>query len=119
MNLMSFNTQHCLNYLEQAIDFAIMANTIKKYGAVIVGLNEMRDQGVDADYTQQTAILSELTDIPYFYFAKATDVGGDNPYGNALLSRFSLVHAETIPILDPTLKSGKEYYLSDPFEVKS
>lgn len=110
MNLMSFNTQHCLNYLEQKIDFSIMANTIKKYGADIVGLNEMRDQGVAADYVQQTAILSELTDIPYFYFAKAIDVGGNNPYGNALLSRFPIVHAESIPIPDPAPKSGKEYY---------
>ena len=112
MNLMSFNTQHCLNYLEQKIDFAIMANTIKKYGADIVGLNEIRDQGVDPDYTQQTAILSELTDIPNFYFAKAIDIRGNNPYGNAILSRFPLVHAETIPIPDPNPKSGKEYYES-------
>lgn len=37
MNLMSLNTQHCLNYLEQEIDFAIMANTIKSMARLLLG----------------------------------------------------------------------------------
>ena len=28
MKIMSFNTQHCLNYKEQRIDYEIMAKTI-------------------------------------------------------------------------------------------
>ena len=45
MKLMSFNTQHCLNYLEQKIDFQIMADAILTCEADIVGLNEMRNAG--------------------------------------------------------------------------
>ena len=45
MKIMSFNTQHCLNYVERKIDFAIMAKAITDCGADIVGLNEMRGQG--------------------------------------------------------------------------
>ncbi len=29
MKIMSFNTQHCLNYIEKKIDFQIMADSIK------------------------------------------------------------------------------------------
>ena len=59
MKIMSFNTQHCLNYLEQKIDFDIMADAIKKCDADIIGLNEMRGEcDKAADYADQTAILS-------------------------------------------------------------
>lgn len=110
MNLMSFNTQHCLNYKKQKIDFEIMAAAITRCGADIVGLNEMRDRGNDPEFEQQASILSELTGLPYCYFAKAIDFGENNPYGNALLSRYPLVHAETVLIPDPDPKTGTGYY---------
>ena len=103
MKIMTFNTQHCLNYIEKKIDFQIMADAIKRCGADIVGLNEMRDKGDLADFDRQTAILSELTGLPYFYFAKAIDVGsGSNPYGNGLLSRYPILAAETVLIPKPS-----------------
>ena len=112
MNIMSFNTQHCLNFIEQKIDFNVMADVVKKCNADIVGLNEMRDKGSDAEYDNQTAILSELTGLRYYYFAKAIDVGVNNPYGNALLSKYPIKSVETIPIPDPEPKTGTEYYES-------
>lgn len=112
MKIMSFNTQHCLSFIDKKIDFNIMANAIKKCRAEIVGLNEMRDKGSDEDYDNQTAILSELTGLGYYYFAKAIDVGGKNPYGNAILSKYPIKSAETIPIPDPEIKTGTEYYES-------
>ena len=42
---MTFNTQHCLNYTTQEIDFSVMAEAIKIYDPDIVGLNEMRGLG--------------------------------------------------------------------------
>ena len=39
MKLMSFNTQHCLNYIRQEIDYQVMADAILKCGADVVGLN--------------------------------------------------------------------------------
>lgn len=108
MKIMTFNTQHCLNYIEQKIDFQIMADTIRRCGADIVGLNEMRDKGDLADFDRQTAILSELTGLPYFYFAKAIDVGsGSNPYGNGLLSKYPILDAETIRIPQPADDNGR------------
>ena len=110
MKLMSFNTQHCLNYLEQKIDFQIMADAIKKCGADIVALNEMRDKGVDPQYDEQVKILAEKSGLMYYYFAKAIDFDGVNPYGNGLLSRYPIVDAQTILIPEPVVKKYDGYY---------
>ncbi len=101
IRLMSFNTQHCLNYKEQKIDFEIMANAIKILGADIIGLQEMRGKGKRADYINQTARLAKLVGYKHYYFAKAIDVGGENPYGNAILSKYPIICAETVAIPDP------------------
>ena len=109
---MSFNTQHCLNYIEDKIDFQIMADAIKKCDADIVGLNEMRDKGVREDFKNQTEILSALTGLGYHYFACALMVRGVDPYGNALLSRYPIESAETVPVPDPapeTRKGTRQY----------
>lgn len=113
MRIMTFNTQHCLNYTEQKIDFAVMGEAIKQCDADIVGLNEMRDKGVRDDYENQTEILSRLTGLKNHYFAKAIDVGGENnPYGNGLLSKYAMTSVETIAIPDPEPKSGADGYES-------
>ena len=110
MKILTFNTQHCLNFIEQKIDFQIMANAIKSINSDIVGLNEMRDEGSDDAYDKQTSILSELTGIKYHYFAKAIEFEGGNPYGNGLLSKLPILHSETIFVPDPVYKTGAEYY---------
>ncbi len=120
MKIMSFNTQHCLNYHEQHIDFPVMADAIMQCGADVIGLNEMRDKGPDIEeYDKQVEYLSEMTGIPHYYFAKAIDTAG-GPYGNALLSKLPILTVETIlipdPIPDPELiknrdpKTGLGYY---------
>ena len=110
MKIMSFNTQHCKNFIEQKIDFDIMADAIKKCDADIIGLNEMRSKGVNEEYQDQTAILSELTGIKNYYFAKAIDIPGGNPYGNGLLSKSAIKSAETIIIPDPNPRTGNRHY---------
>ena len=110
IKLMSFNTQHCLHYITRQIDFDAFVEEIRKHNADIIGLNEMRDQGKAADYQAQTRILAEKLGY-YHYFAKASDVNDVNPYGNAILSRFPIIFAETIMIPDPVEKTGKpEWY---------
>ena len=110
MKIMTFNTQHCKNYIEQKIDFKIMADTIVYSGADLIGLNEMRGKGEDPEYDRQTEILSELTGIRDFYFAKAIDVPNMGPYGNGLLSKIRIVSAETVPIPDPVPREGGRNY---------
>ncbi|MBR6740671.1 MAG: endonuclease/exonuclease/phosphatase family protein [Clostridia bacterium] len=100
MKIMSFNTQHCKNFLKQEIDFEIMAKTIVDLGADVVGLNEIYGGGTAPEFAGQTERLSELTGLKYYFFAPAISNRNGN-YGNALISRIPIVSAENIPIPDP------------------
>ncbi|MBQ2324900.1 MAG: endonuclease/exonuclease/phosphatase family protein [Clostridia bacterium] len=109
LNIVSFNTQHCMNYVTRQIDYEGVAKLIKELDADIVGLNEMRGEGDLPGYEAQMEKLAELTGYHYF-FAPAIMMGGTSPYGNGLLSRYPIKQAEKIMIPDPTEKTGKSYY---------
>lgn len=109
VKLMSYNTQHCMNYITRKIDFNIIADTIRKCGADIVGLQEIRNESKHRDYQDQAAILAEKLGF-YHYFAEAKKFKGVNPYGNAILSRYPIKKAETIPIPNPKIKLRLGYY---------
>ncbi|MBR6619641.1 MAG: endonuclease/exonuclease/phosphatase family protein [Clostridia bacterium] len=109
IKIMSYNTQHCLNFITREIDFDIITDTIKKCGADIIGLQEMRGEGDRADYTAQTETLAEKLGFNY-YFAEAIRIGGTNQYGNAVLSRYPIISAETVPIPDPVVKKYDQNY---------
>jgi len=109
MKIMTFNTQHCLDYIEQKIDFNTMAYAIKRIDPDIVGLQEMRNEGRVEEYADQVKILSELTGMPYYYFAKAIDFP-DGPYGNGILSKVPILSAEVVTIPDPEVKTGDAWY---------
>ena len=110
MKIMSFNTQHCMNFIDKTIDFPIIAKTITDFGADFVGLNEIRGEGEHAEYTAQTERLAALTGMKYYYFAPALDIPSCGLYGNAILSKIPIVKAENIPIPDPCPKKYKRYY---------
>lgn len=109
MKFMSFNTQHCLNYIERKIDFEIMAKAISDCDADVVGLNEMRDLGTSEEYVAQVKELSTLTGMKYYYFAKAFQFP-EGPYGNAILSKVPIINAESIIIPDPDPRAYDGYY---------
>ena len=110
MKIMSFNTQHCKNFITQEIDFKVMADAILKCDADIIGLNEMRSLGADPnEYDRQVEKLSELTGIENYFFAKAIEFS-KGPYGNAILSKLKIESAESIIIPDPDPKGDGGYY---------
>lgn len=99
----NFNNDKILNIRDAG-------QVIKKYSPDIIGLNEIRGLGhVDKFFTDQAKTLGEMLGY-YFYFAKAIDIEGHGPYGNALLSRFPILSADTILIEDPLDKSEEGYY---------
>ena len=109
IKFMSYNTQHCLNYLTQEIDFDIIVDTIQRCGADVVGLQEILDTGTDPNFVAQTKILAERLGF-YSYFAKAIDFGENNPYGIALVSRYPILSTEVIFIPDPEVRKYDGYY---------
>ncbi len=79
VTVMSYNTQHCLNYRTREIDFDMVVNTIQKYGADIVGLQEIRNESAAEDYEDQTRILAEKLGYHY-YFAEAIRSSDHRPH---------------------------------------
>jgi endonuclease/exonuclease/phosphatase family metal-dependent hydrolase len=110
MIVVSFNTQHCLDYIEQKIDFEKFAETVGNLNPDVIGLNEMRGEGIASDYTDQVKILAELTGMKYYFFAPALEITGKGPYGNGILSRIPILKAEIISIPDPKVRKYKGYY---------
>lgn len=106
LKVMTFNIQHALDYQKQIIDFDLFINTIKKYGADVCGLNEVRGVGPVADYTDQTNTIADGLGFNR-YFGEAIKVQGTSPYGNAIVGRYPFKSVETIAIPDPVTKRGK------------
>ena len=109
MKVMTFNTQHCKNYVEGHVDFEIMANAIKICQPDIVGLNEMFETSENPDLVEQVERLRVLADMKYCYFAKAIDLKKGS-YGNGFLSNVPIVRAETVAIPDPSPRGYSGYY---------
>ena len=112
IKVMSYNIQHCLNFITRKIDFDIIADTIQKCEADIIGLQEVLDEGQNEIQQPQTKIVAEKLGYPYYYFAEAISYGGANPYGNAIISRYPIISAETIAIPDPEIKKYNGHYES-------
>lgn len=100
IRIATFNIQHCRNFLAGKIDYPFFSDAVRALDADVIGLNEVRGEGPAEGYDAQAEILAEATGYRY-YFAKAIDVGGKNPYGNAILSRLPIRSAKTVLIPDP------------------
>lgn len=109
LKVASFNIYHCEDFYNQKIDFDAFAELIKSLDADIIGLNEVHGKGDDEEYTAQTEELAVRLGYNGF-FAKATDIDGNNPFGNAVLTRKAIKSLEVIPIPDPEPKTGSELY---------
>lgn len=103
LKVMTFNTQHCLDYRNDKIDIDLFVDTIKSVNPDICGLNEIRGEGPLEGYTDQTNALGDGLGYNR-YFAKAIDVDGTSPYGNAFVARYPIKSAETVPVPDPVFK---------------
>ena len=101
IKLMTFNTQHCLNYLEQKIDFSIMANTIRRFDPDIVGLNEMYFGGDEPDFSDQVGTLAEMCGYTYHYFGVTLENAPFGRYGIGMMSRVAPESTELIEIPSP------------------
>ena len=104
MRVMTFNIQHALDYKNQIIDVDLFASVIKKFGADICGLNEVRGEGPIDGYTDQTNALADKLGFNR-YFGEAIKVRDTSPYGNAVVSNFPFKSVETVAIPDPEIRN--------------
>ena len=111
VTLMSFNTQHCMNYITKEVEYDSFAEEIRRHNADIIGLNEVYDQCDSGKFPAQVKILAEKLGY-YYYFAQAVRFKKQEPYGNGILSRFPIISAETILIPKPEIPAYSGYYES-------
>lgn len=112
LKVMTFNIQSTRDFVKRNFNPYLMADVIKKNEAVIIGLNEVRGDGPDEFYVDQTKIIAESLGFKYYFFGPAIYVPSGGPYGNALISKFPIVSSKIIPILDPIKKDECCYYES-------
>ncbi len=114
LRIMTFNIQHCachqahLDKLPEVIDPAVMTAVIEEVGADICGLNEVRGLGKTPGYTAQAEKMAALLGY-HGVFGRSIYVGGTEPYGNGLVSRYPLVKMEVISIPDPARTEDMRY----------
>ena len=109
LKVLSFNVLHFENYKTGEIDFDFFADAIRKVDPDIVGFNEVHGLGVDPEYEAQAEIVAGKLGM-HCFFAKATNIDGDNPFGNAILSKYPVLSAEIIHIPDPENPTGTDLY---------
>ena len=103
IKVMSFNTQHCKNFITKKIDYNSIINLIKKYDVDIIGLNEVFDKFIVKGQAEKIAKKLGY----HCYFGKATNLAFRN-YGNAIISKYPILNAEVIHI-PYSIKIEKNY----------
>lgn len=105
INLLTFNIQHCRNFITKEIDVDGVANLIKNTKADIIGLNE-----VYGEYNNSLPQYQEIAEKLgfHYYFGKTFTFKGI-PFGNALISRYKFKNPKTIMIPDPEIRDSHWY----------
>ncbi len=104
---MTFNIQHARNFITHEIDTHKMAETIRNENADIVVMQEVYGVYSDGSEGQSDAIASELGFNSFFAGALKLS---KCIYGNALLSRYPIVSANTIPVPSDALRKPGRYF---------
>ncbi|MBR4880332.1 MAG: hypothetical protein IKU19_00255, partial [Clostridia bacterium] len=111
MKVMTFNIQHCHDWLGEKINIPLFADSIRRFGVDFCGLNEVRGAGAIPGYTDQTNKIGDALGFNR-YFGEVIRVGGLGPYGNAFVTRYPVISAETIFIPDTDDRSESSNFES-------
>ena len=106
LRVMTYNIQHGNVHLGEGIDLSKTCGVISNTGSDIIGLNEVRGRGLCEDYTVQVETMASLLGY-HCYFGRSIYVGGTEPYGNAVLSKYPIVEASVVKIPDPIFPSNR------------
>ena len=112
MRIMTYNIQHGRDHRTPEVDnirLDRISDVIRQYDPAFCTLNEVRNTGILPGYTDQTKTLADALGWNG-YFAEAIRFDGENPYGNAIVSKYPILEAETILIPDPEEKKYDGYY---------
>lgn len=110
LKIASFNIQSLRRHPEyEIVDQSFSAAVIKKYMPDIVGLNEVSSDFGGTLYGVQPEGLAKESGYSYHFHAPIKEFPG-RLYGNGILSKYPIKHAEMIPIPDPLVQDEDAYY---------
>lgn len=121
LKIMTFNVQHMRNYNHKDrddIDFEFFGNYIRSKEPDIIGLNEVRSAGESVYYADQVNLVGDIAGMNKRFFAEAIKVGGNNPYGNGMFSKYNF-EAKVIPIPDPEVREPEGMYFESRCVLKA
>lgn len=108
----TFNIQSCKDYILKEFNPLVHINAIKKFNPDILSLNEVRGEGEDKYFFNQTRTLARGAGYKYYFFGQAIILEGKGPYGNAIISKYPILDLEVIKIPDPLVYDEDTYYES-------
>ncbi len=91
ITIMSYHIHHCIDFSSKS-NLTKIANIINERDVDIVGLNEVDRRLLRTGFKDQTRMISEKTGLNYVFGANLKRFIGT--YGNALLTKFPILHAE-------------------------
>ncbi len=112
LKIASFNVQSmckCPTDTKWNYDPSFSAEVIKKYTPEIVGLNEVSSGYDGSEFGEEPKGLAKEANYSFYFYAPIMEFP-QRHYGNGLLSKYPIKHAEMIPIPDPLVKDEDAYY---------
>lgn len=110
LKVASFNIQSLRRHPDlENVDQSFSAAVLKKHMPQIVGLNEVSSDFGETLYGVQPEGLAKETEYNYHFHAPIVEFPG-RLYGNGLMSKHPIKHAEMIPIPDPEVQDEDTYY---------
>ena len=101
------------------VDLSQCADVIRRVDPDLCGLNEINvylqsyldTNRLTKTATDQPRYLADATGLPYRFFGEATSWDGRGAYGNAVISKYPVLDAESVPIPNPKFydEPGKYY----------
>lgn len=110
LKVASFNIQSLRRHPDiKIVDQSFSAEVIKKHIPQIVGLNEVSSDFGGTRYGIQPEGLAKESGYDYHFHAPIKEFPG-RLYGNGIMSKYPIKHAEMIPIPDPLVQDEDAYY---------
>ncbi len=109
IKVMTYNIQSCLGYYSRKYETEPqLADYIRTVNPDVVVLNEVHDKGPSPVFSAQPKEIADRLGWNYA-FAKAIDIDGVGPYGNAILSPHRIENFSVTPVqLRPLVPGEKE-----------
>lgn len=110
LRIATYNIRHGRG-IDDQVDLERIAAVIREHDIDLIFLQEVDDNWARSGHVNQVQLLSEMTGLKYTFFAPALKIplgiSGARHYGNAVLSRYPIVEAQSFLLPRRTLNEPR------------